>query len=546
MQTTRTFFVPALLAAAALAACGGDDDDTPRVAPPVSVAVGDTVALTVTGSVLSFDRATPATLKGSIAVSGLQADERLVGIDMRPADGLLYALSNQARLYTLNASTGVATFKVALSAATGDDNPYTTLAGSQFGLDFNPVADRLRVISDTGLNLRIDVTTGATTTDGVINAAAGGAAAPAITAAAYSNSVAGATSTQLYSLDAASGQVYLQDPPNNGTLTAPVALGGSFGTANGFDIDARSNVAYAALASGGSTALYTVPLAAGSTAVRVGAIGTGEALAGLALMQPQAVKVFALTADSRLTSFDPAAPNTLAASVPISGLVGGESVLGIDFRPANGRLYALTSTARLLTLNLDTGTSTVVATLSADAADTTLPYTGLGVASRYTVDFNPAADRLRVISDSGLNLRVNADTGATTTDGAINRAGVPPLVAGGAYSNSFAGARSTVLYDLDAASAVLAQQNPPNDGTLVNVGALNLPFTGAAAMDIAGGANGLVLASLRTGASGPYTLYTVSLATGAATLFRNTTGDATRSLIGGSAGPSVVDIAIRY
>ena len=541
MQAFRAFFVPSLLAAAALAACGSNDDDPSPVPTPVPVAVGDTVALTVSGNVLSFDRATPATLKGSVAVSGLRADEKLVGLDMRPADGLLYALSNQARLYTLDAATGVATFKVALSAATGDDNPYTALTGSQFGVDFNPVADRLRVVSDTGLNLRIDVTTGATTTDGAVNGPAA-----AITAAAYSNALAGTTSTQLFSLDAAAGQVYLQDPPNNGTLTAPVALGSTFTGVNGFDIDARNNTAYAALTSGGSTALYTVPLAAGSAAVRVGTIGSGEALAGMALMQPAAVKVYALTANNRLSSFDPAAPATLTASVPISGLVSGESVLGIDFRPANGKLYALTSTARLLTIDADTGASTVAATLSADAADTTLPYTGLGNSARFAVDFNPVADRLRVVSDSGLNLRINADTGATTTDGAINRAGVAPVVAGGAYSNSFAGARSTVLYDLDAASAVLAQQVPPNDGTLVNVGALSVPFTGAASMDIAGGANGLVLAALRTGATGPYTLYTVSLTTGAATLYRNTTGDAARSLIGGSAGPQVVDIAIRF
>ena len=539
MQTPRAFFVPALLAVAALAACGSSDDDQP--APPVAVAVGDTVALTVSGSVLSFDRATPATLKSSIAVSGLLPNEKLVGLDVRPADGLLYALSNQARLYTLNAATGVATFKVALSAAAGDDNPYTALTGSQFGVDFNPVADRLRVISDTGLNLRIDVTTGSAITDGVVNGAAA-----AITAAAYTNAVAGTTTTQLYSLDAAGGQVYLQDPPNNGTLTAPISLGGTFAAANGFDIDARNNTAYAALTSSGSTALYTVPLAAGSAATRIGTIGTGEALVGMALTQPAAPKVYALTEGARLASFDPAAPATLAASVPISGLVSGETVLGIDFRPANGKLYALTSTARLLTVDADSGTSTVVATLSADAADTTLPYTGLGNAARFTVDFNPVADRLRVVSDSGLNLRINVDTGATTTDGVINRAGVPPLVAGGAYGNSFAGARATVLYDLDAASAVLARQDPPNDGTLVNVGALAVPFTGAASMDIAGGANGLVLAALRTGAAGPYTLYTVSLTTGAATLFRNTTGDATRSLIGGNAGPSVLDIAIRY
>ncbi len=541
MQTSRAFFVPALLAVAALAACGSSNDDQPAAPVAGPVAVGDTVALTVSGSVLSFDRATPAALKGSIAVSGLLPNEKLVGLDVRPADGLLYALSNQARLYTLNAATGVATFKAALAAATGDDNPYTALTGSQFGVDFNPVADRLRVVSDTGLNLRIDVTTGATVTDGVINGAAA-----AITASAYTNAVAGTTSTQLYSLDAAGGQVYLQDPPNNGTLTAPIALGGTFAGANGFDIDARNNTAYAALTSAGSTALYTVPLTAGSTATRIGTIGTGEALTGMALIQPATPKVYALTADSRLASFDPAAPATLSASMPISGLISGESVLGIDFRPANGKLYALTSTARLLTVDADSGASTVVATLSADAADATLPYNGLGNAARFTVDFNPVADRLRVINDSGLNLRINVDTGATTTDGAINRTGVAPLVAGGAYGNSFAGTRSTVLYDLDAASSVLAQQVPPNDGTLVNVGALAVPFSGAASMDIAGGANGLVLAALRTGATGPYTLYTVSLTTGAATLFRNTTGDATRSLIGGSAGPSVLDIAIKF
>ena len=118
-------------------------------------------------------------------------------------------------------------------------------------------------------------------------------------------------------------------------------------------------------------------------------------------------------------------------------------------------------------------------------------------------------------------------------------------MAGGTHSSSFADARSTVLYDLDAANAVLAQKIPPNDGTLVNVGALSVPFSSTAAMDIAGGANGSVLVALRTGAAGPYTLYTVSLTTGAATLFRNTTGDATHSLIGGGAGPPVLDMAIR-
>jgi len=544
MKNSRLYFAPALLAAAALAACGGsDDDEAVPVSMPPRVAVGDTVALSAAGNVLSFDRAAPGTLKGSVAVSGLQPGEKLLGLDMRPADGLLYALSSQARLYTLDPATGVATPKSTLAAVAGDDNPYTGLAGSQFGIDFNPVADRLRIVSDTGQNLRVDVASGAATTDGALN----GPAAPRITAAGYTNAIAGTASTQLYSLDAAAGQLYLQEPPNSGTLGTPLALGAPFDAAGSLDIDARSNTAYAALGAAGGTALYTVALTAGTAPVRVGLIGSGEPLVGLALVQPAAPRVYALTEDSRLASFDPAAPATLLANVPIGGLVGGETVLGIDFRPADGRLYALTSTARLLRIDPETGAGTAVATLSADPADATLPYSAASLVpnARYTVDFNPAADRLRVVGEGGLNLRINVDTGATTTDGAINRAGAAPVVAAGAYTNSFAASPSTVLYDLDAASAVLAQQVPPNEGTLRDVGMLGVAFTGAASMDIAGGANGLVLAALRTGAAGPYTLYAVSLATGAATLYRNTTGDAARSLIGGSAGPAVRDIAIR-
>ena len=82
---------------------------------PAAVPVGDIVS--VSGNVLSLDRATPATLKGSIAVSGLQANERLEGLNMRPADGPLYALSNLAGVHTLNAATGAATFRTALSTA---------------------------------------------------------------------------------------------------------------------------------------------------------------------------------------------------------------------------------------------------------------------------------------------------------------------------------------------------------------------------------------------------------------------------------------------
>jgi len=516
----------ALVAAAAITACGGGggDGDSGNVDGPL----GNTVAVTASGRVISFDRATPGTVATSRAVSGLVAGETLVGIDVRPADRAIYAVSNQGRIFTLDAATGVLTLKSTLS---------TPLAGAQFGVDFNPVADRLRLVSDSGQNLRVDVNTGIAVVDGPINGA------PArITASAYTNAFAGTATTQLYNLDAA-GTLYLQDPPNNGTLANPVPLNVTFTASNGFDIDARNNVGYAALAVGGTTTLYTVPLSGTAGAQRIGTIGTGEALVGLALVPPAAPKVYVLHDAARLASFALTAPNTLSGAVGISGLAGNETVVGVDFRPSNGRLYALTSTARLLTVDPDTGASTPVGALAADPADATLPYAGL-TGTRFTVDFNPVADRLRVVSDTGQNLRINVDTGLTTTDGAINRA-TPAVVVAGAYTNSFAGTTATDLLDLEGNENVLARQSPPNDGTLVNLGAVGIPLNGQAAFDIAGGANGLALAALRGAGVGPFTLYTVSLTTGAATPFGAVNG-AAFGQIGGAAGPVVRDIAIRF
>ncbi len=524
-----------------LAGCGGSDDDAPGTP---TVTVGDTVVLTASGRLASFNRATPATLVGSIGVSGLISGETLVGIDYRPADGLLYALGSAGRVYTVAPATGVASLKATLAAAAGDDNPYTGLAGTDFAVDFNPVADRLRVVSNTGMNLRINVDTGDTLTDGTITPLAGVAS---ITAAAYTNAFVGTTTTALFDIDVASGLLHLQDPPNNGVLAAGVSLGlaGVATAVNGFDIDARSNVGYAALTVGGSTGLYAVNLAAtAAAATRVGDIAGGEAIRGLALVPSAAPTALGLTTDNRLVTFDPKAPNTLSATVAIGGLATGESVIGIDVRPSDRLLYALSSAGKVYTVDPASGAATLKSTLVADATDLTAPFTGLAGAV-FSVDFNPVADRLRVISDTGQSLRINVDTGFTTTDGDINRAPVAPTVLASAYANSFAGTTTTVLFNLEANSDVLTRQDPPNNGTLVDIGALGLDLNGMAGFDIAGGANGLALAALRTTASGPYSLYSVSLTTGALSLYRNT-GDPLLSRIGGDAGPALRDIAIRF
>ena len=533
--------------ALALAACGGNDNDddmaapTPAPAPPVMTA-GDVFAITVSNKLISFNRDAPATIRTNVAVSGLQSAETLLGIDFRPTDGLLYAVGSSGRIYTINTATGAATVKSTLAADAADTTlPFTALAGTDFGVDFNPVADRLRVVSNTGQSLRINVDSGATTTDGAIN----GGAANTVTASAYTNSFAGTSSTTLYALDTTNDTLYVQNPPNNGTLSLPVALGVDAGAANGMDIDAATNTAYAVLTVGNTRNLYAINLAATSApATSLGALNVTEDIRGIALRAAAAPMAYGLTDDGRLLAFKTATPNTIDATLTVSGLNGGETLRGIDFRPKDGLLYGLSSAARIVTIDTATGAVTVKASLAADAADTTAPYAGV-VGTAFAVDFNPVADRLRVIGDGGQNLRINVDTGATTTDGPINRSGATPFVTAGAYTNSYAGTASTTLYDIDGASAGLALQNPPNDGTLAAVGPLGVAVVGDVGMDIAGGANGLVLAALRTTVGGPSSLYRIDLATGAASLVNGGATPATSAIGNGQVGLRDIAIVIK-
>ena len=541
-------FAKLLLASAvamSLSACGGGGghDEVVVTPPPPAVVTGDVFVLTASNKLLSFDRATPGTIRSTATITGLQAGENLLGIDFRPADGLLYGVGSTGRLYTLNGGTGAATVKASLAADAADTTaPFTALAGTQFGVDFNPVADRLRIVSNTGQSLRINVDTGATTTDGDIN---GGAAGTAITAAAYTNSFAGTASTTLFVIDGANATLYTQNPPNNGTLAGAVPLGVAATSVAGFDIDARTNTGYAVMTVAGARNLYSVNLAAASApATLVAAIGVTEELRGIALKTPAAPVAYGLTDDGRIVTFKTATPNTLDANVAVTGLAAGERLLGFDIRPKDGLLYGISSAARIVTIDPATGAATVKATLAADAADVSAPYTAIA-GTAFGVDFNPVADRLRVIGNAGQSLRINVDTGATTTDGAINRAGASPVVTAAAYTNSFAGTAATMLFDIDTASASLALQNPPNDGTLANVGLLGVAVAGDAGFDIAGGANGLALAALRTAAGGPSSLYRVDLATGAAVPSGGAATPAASAIGNGTVGLSDIAIVLK-
>jgi hypothetical protein len=547
----KPLFAKLVLASAismALAACGSDDDNDPIVPAPApapaptppAMTPGDIFALTASNKLISFNRDAAATVRTNVAITGLQSGENLVGIDFRPADGMLYGVGSTGRLYTIDISTGAATLKSTLVADAADTTaPFTALTGTDFGVDFNPAADRLRVVSSSGQSLRINVDTGAVTTDGAIN---GGAATSSITGSAYTNSFANTGATTLFALDSATDTLYTQNPPNDGTLSLPVTLGVDAASVGGFDIDASTNIGYAVFTVGGARNLYTINLAATSAAATlVGALGVTEDIRGIAVRAAQTPSVVGLTDDGRLVTFAPLTPNTLTAPVAVTGLAAGETLLGIDVRPKDRLLYGVSSTAKIYTIDPATGAATAKATLAADAADTTMPFTAIAGTS-FAVDFNPVADRIRVISNTGQSLRINADTGATTTDGAINAAGLTPLVTAAAYTNSFPGTTTTTLLDIETSADTLSLQNPPNDGTLTTVGALGLNVEGDVGFDIAGGSNGLALAALRTSAGGATSIYRINLATGAAVLVNGVAAPALSQV--GAASTGLRDIAI--
>lgn len=246
--------------------------------------------LTSNNTLVSFDSATPGTVTGNVAVSGLSAGEVFRGIDFRPADGQLYGLSSSSRLYSINTATGAAT---AIGAA-----GQFSLNGSAFGFDFNPTVDRIRVTSNLDQDLRLNPNNGAlAATDGALAYAAGDVNAgvnPNIVGSAYTNSFNGATTTTLYNIDSLLDVLVTQNPPNSGTLNTVGSLGFNTGDNVGFDILSLGNTAYASLTGpGGTSSFFSVNLGSGA-ATSIGAIGNGLTLIDIAVQQVPEPETLAL------------------------------------------------------------------------------------------------------------------------------------------------------------------------------------------------------------------------------------------------------------
>ena len=248
------------------------------------------VGLTTDGRLVRFDGDRPARTRGIGRVKGLAGDTSLVGIDHRVQDGRLYGVGDAGGIYTLSTADAAATKVGQLTVA---------LSGTSFGVDFNPAANRLRVVSDTGQNLRhnLDDATatapplaGMTVMDGNLTVPPATTPVMGITGAAYTNNdLDPNTATTLFDLDTAADQIVVQSPANGGQLAPTGKLQVDAGPVAGFDIYSRqalgttqANRGLAAISVLGRSSLYQVDLLTGQ-ADRIGSFRASTQVADIAV-----------------------------------------------------------------------------------------------------------------------------------------------------------------------------------------------------------------------------------------------------------------------
>ncbi|MDG0856981.1 DUF4394 domain-containing protein [Roseateles puraquae] len=281
----------ALLTALALAGCATTPNET--VGPPAKEFID---AVSTGNQLVRFNAGQPQKLLSSRPLTGLAAGDTLIGVDYRVAKGQLFGLGTSGQLYRIDTRTAAA-------SPVGAPNALPREGATEWGFDFNPTVDRIRVVNDAGFNLRLHPDTGAIV-DGDPNqpgvqfdgrlaydpADANAGKAPGIVAAGYTYNKDNDKITTNYALDGRLGLLVHQGSkegaqpvvsPNTGRLYTVGSLGiGSFQRAT-LDISDVSNTAYSAVTTGQKSVWYRIDLATGR-ATRIGTVA-GEALVGAAI-----------------------------------------------------------------------------------------------------------------------------------------------------------------------------------------------------------------------------------------------------------------------
>lgn len=246
---------------------------------PAAASAEKVFGVTDSQMLVSWESSAPGSLLSGTAISGLQPNETILGIDFRPLTKELFAVGSSSRLYTLSTSTGMATM-----VGVG---PFTPAAnGASFGFDFNPTIDRIRFVSDTNKNTVLNPLNGTATAATDVFFPGGDANAgmdPNVVHHAYTNNFAGAMTSQLYGIDTTLNLLVTQ-ANSAGTLGAVGPLGVDVTSTGGFDISGTTGIAYLVTTSptAAGSSFWSVNLTTGQ-GTTIGAIGGGAIITAMSV-----------------------------------------------------------------------------------------------------------------------------------------------------------------------------------------------------------------------------------------------------------------------
>jgi hypothetical protein len=381
-------------------------------------------------TLVRFDSSTPATVTTIGPITGLQSAEVIEGIDIRPATGDLYGVGSTSRLYDINRASAVAT-----QVGSGQFSPLLDTSLSAFGVDFNPVADRLRVISfGANQNLRLNPDTGAVFVDTPVAPAPGQSppvsADPGISGLAYDGNVPGSTSTTGYAYDflPTPERLYrLGSPggtpvsPNSGQLFDIGSVGFTSGSGGQIGLDVSAGgTAYLSAATAVPPKLYTVNLATGAATLVGAETANLVDIAAAPVSQTMSFAASSTVADEAVGSATVTITRSQGlgqASVHVTS-TGGTATPGADYQPVNGAVdFAAGQTSAQLPVTLiDDPTPESAETIELTLSGPSGGVASLGSQVTTTVVINDhAATHALTIA------RVGTGTGTvTSSDGQIN------------------------------------------------------------------------------------------------------------------------------
>jgi len=511
---------------AGLAACGGN---APTLTVPVSAP--NAYLLTSNDQIVGVDldsmefarsvRTIPRIPEGESS-NALETGEFIHDIDYRNSEGAIYALTTtgtKGRIIRIDPSSGGMLRISELPTNLENNVSYT--------IDFDPVEDRLRVIDSDGTTLVVDVMTGES--QPVSDSPSG------VTGAAHTDEFdSTGRKTQLFTLDAANNRLNLPSSTSTKTLLADTTIQ----SIDGYDINPANNTGLALLSVGGSQQFYNInPSATGNAA---SAFATPPRLTGgirykaFAFVTTANPTVTALATGNKIFTFRATQPNIVSNHVTLEfndANDANDALIGIDFRPSDSKLYALSKDRKIYSINSD-GSATRVNALTVLAPD-----------RDYTLDFNPLKPTgslqnfLRVITAEG-DFNAEVDIENNNIKSSITTSPSGAVVKAAAYLNNFRSTSSTNLLVIDRASSTLNVQNI-GTGALIRQSALGivLDANSPVGFDISGRFNENQLLMARTAISGNFSLYRVNSAATSNPL----------TLVGSIADSSAfIDIAIRF